>query len=295
MKNTSIYSVPGMVGMILITMFLISCEASATNTADELFTDNSTPLIRTSDSVNKDICTCFSANFVKENLNETERTALLYMREEEKLARDVYVFLYGKWKHSTFENIKEAEGRHMEAVRCLLDKYDLKDPVGEDVYGKFENKQLADMYDALTADGAVSLEKALAVGAAIEDVDIFDLQKYLMDTKVDNADIKAVFENLMRASRNHLRAFNGALNKVGVVYTPKYLDQTSYDAIVNGDMEKGNGNCAGGQGGGNKNCSKDKCRQNKQCTGKGQGKGSCNSPCTSGNPGGNGKGKGKCN
>lgn len=295
MKNTSFYSVPGMVGMILITMFLISCEASATNTADELFTDNSTPLIRTSDSVNKDICTCFSANFVKENLNETERTALLYMREEEKLARDVYVFLYGKWKHSTFENIKEAEGRHMEAVRCLLDKYDLKDPVGEDVYGKFENKQLADMYDALTADGAVSLEKALAVGAAIEDVDIFDLQKYLMDTKVDNADIKAVFENLMRASRNHLRAFNGALNKAGVVYTPKYLDQTSYDAIVNGDMEKGNGNCAGGQGGGNKNCSKDKCRQNKQCAGKGQGKGSCNSPCTSGNPGGNGKGKGKCN
>lgn len=298
MKTSIIKKVFNLLGVLMITMFFTRCDAGVGNVTDELLAETRTsPGFGKSGKNNNDmnICNCLTANFAMEDLNEKERLALLYMREEEKLARDVYVFLSGKWKHPTFENIKVAEERHMEAIKCLLDKYSLKDPVSDDVYGKFENKQLAGLYDALTAEGAVSLEKALVAGASIEDADIADLQNYFKDNSVDNADVKSVFENLMRGSRNHLRAFTGALDKLGVEFKPKYLDMASFTAIVNGDMERGNGICGGGKGGGKKSCSKDKYRNNQPCNGTGQGNGKGNGTCTHSNQGGNGNGDGQGN
>lgn len=66
-----------------------------------------------------------------------------------------------------------------------------------------------------------------------------DLQEQL-DEVVDNQDIAYVYENLMRESRNHLRSFTRNLATQGVTYTPQYLDQEAYDAIVNSPMERGN-------------------------------------------------------
>ena len=44
------------------------------------------------------------------------------MREEEKLARDVYVALGDRWGLRVFENIARAEQRHMDAVVAQLDR-----------------------------------------------------------------------------------------------------------------------------------------------------------------------------
>jgi len=49
-------------------------------------------------------------------LSDEETEALLYMREEEKLARDVYLNAYERWKQPIFYNISLAEQNHMDAI-----------------------------------------------------------------------------------------------------------------------------------------------------------------------------------
>ena len=76
----------------------------------------------------------------KEDLDNHEISGLQFMREEEKLARDVYISLYSSWNQRVFNNISQSEQRHMEAIRILIDKYELKDPVLYDSVGLFQMK-----------------------------------------------------------------------------------------------------------------------------------------------------------
>ena len=171
-------------------------------------------------------------------LSDAEAKGIVYMREEEKLARDVYQTLYQEWKLSIFQNIASSEQTHMDAVKTLLDRYDLSDPITGKGVGEFTDPKLQELYNQLTEDGARSLESALRVGAAIEEIDILDLEKYLAQT--EKADIRLVYENLMKGSRNHLRAFTSTLEKqTGKVYQPQYLSSDAYHEIVNAPMERG--------------------------------------------------------
>jgi hypothetical protein len=167
-----------------------------------------------------------------DTLSDAEIEGLLYMREEEKLARDVYLMLYEKWGMRILQNISGSEQTHMDAVKALLDRYDLEDPAAGTDVGVFTNPTLQELYDQLVDEGSQSLADALRVGAAIEEIDILDLEERIAQT--DNSDIQLVYENLMRGSRNHLRAFVSTLERqVGEIYQPQYLSQTTYDAIVN--------------------------------------------------------------
>ena len=172
-------------------------------------------------------------------LSDAEIEGILYMREEEKLARDVYLTLYEVWGLPVFENIARSEATHMEVVGTLIDRYGLADPAAAEV-GVFTNPTLQGLYDQLVADGRTSLADALRVGAAIEEIDILDLQERLAQT--DQADIELVYENLMKGSRNHLRAFASTLTRqTGETYQPQYLDPASYESIVNSARETGAG------------------------------------------------------
>jgi hypothetical protein len=164
------------------------------------------------------------------NLSAMERDGLLYMVEEEKLAGDVYQTMNEMWNLQVFSNIGEAERTHQAAVMVLINRYGLKDPTVEEV-GKFSNATLQKIYDELTSKGKASLKDALDVGAEIEEIDILDLQKHIDET--DKADIKIVYENLMRGSENHLKAFVSNLNRHGYGYTPMYLSPDQYDIIIN--------------------------------------------------------------
>lgn len=177
-------------------------------------------------------------NLPNEPLNTDERATLSFMREEEKLARDVYVFLYNKWVLPIFNNISSSEQSHMDAIVQLLNKYNLPDPVGSNGYGIFSNPLLQNLYTQLTTQGSVSLLDALKAGATIEDLDIYDLKLSL--TKVDNQDIILVYNNLMKGSRNHLRSFYSNIINAGGTYTPQYITQAEFDAIINSPMETGN-------------------------------------------------------
>ena len=177
-------------------------------------------------------------NLPNEPLNTDERATLFFMREEEKLARDVYIFLYNKWALTIFNNISSSEQSHMDAIGQLLNKYNLPDPVGSNGYGIFSNPLLQNLYTQLTNQGSVSLLDALKAGATIEDLDIYDLKVAL--TKVDNQDITLVYNNLVKGSRNHLRSFYSNIINAGGTYTPQYITQAEFDAIINSPMETGN-------------------------------------------------------
>jgi hypothetical protein len=182
-----------------------------------------------------------------DELSGEEADGLLYMREEEKLARDVYLTLYETWDLPVFQNIADSEQTHMDAIRTLIDRYGLEDPVAGNAIGEFSDPTLQSLYDDLTASGQESLAAALRVGAAIEEIDIIDLEATIAQT--DEADIVRVYENLMRGSRNHLRAFVSTLDRQeGESYEPQYLEQDAYDEIVSASVERGaNGSGRSGQ------------------------------------------------
>ena len=173
-------------------------------------------------------------------LSTTEEASILFMREEEKLARDVYLALNDIWDLRVFENIARSEQQHMDSMLALIDRYGLEDPVLET--GAFTNPELQAMYDALVEQGSESMEEALRVGALIEEVDIEDLAADM--AKSDNEDIQAIYASLLAASENHLRAFVSQLDRFYGGYEPAVLNKADYEAIV-GDTASSRGGGSG--------------------------------------------------
>jgi len=170
-------------------------------------------------------------------LDATEEANLVYMREEEKLARDVYITFYETWSLPVFDNIADSEETHTTQVEDMLEKYRVPDPVVDDTVGVFVDPKLASLYTTLVARGSAESLAALYVGAAIEEIDMIDLQAAIDAT--DNADIRQLYENLMSGSRNHLRAYVGQIEDLGIVYEAQYLTQEEVDAIVDSPVERG--------------------------------------------------------
>lgn len=172
-------------------------------------------------------------------LTQNEIDALLFMREEEKLARDVYQTLFDKWNLAIFENIAKSEQRHMDAVKTLIFRYGLEDPMLAEA-GEFTNQDLQELYDSLVVQGSQSISDALLVGGAIEEIDILDLQDGLKETT--NADIVRVFESLLKGSYSHLKAFANNYNRqTGETYQPQFMTQIVFDEIINQSNANGNG------------------------------------------------------
>ncbi len=138
-------------------------------------------------------------------LSPEEAAGIIYMRQEEKLARDVYTVLYGVWDYKLFDNISGAEQNHMDAVKRLIVRYDLEDPIISDEVGVFSNPVFQQMFDDFVLQGQQSLLDAMLTGQAIEQQDIADLENQL--SFVDNQDLINVYTNLKAASAKHLLAF----------------------------------------------------------------------------------------
>ena len=163
-------------------------------------------------------------------LREEEKADLLHMREEEKLARDVYIAMYARWEAAVFSNITGSEQTHMDSVANLLAKYKLADPVAGLAPGQFATEYFQNLYTQLVETGNQSIEAALEVGGAIEEIDILDLWECI--DRTTRTDIRRVYQNLEAASENHLRAFVSEFTSRGVTYEPKYLTQDQYDQII---------------------------------------------------------------
>ncbi len=207
-----------------------------------------------------------------------DKAGLVYMVEEEKLARDVYAKMFELWGLRTFRNISNAEQRHVEHVRAVLKAQGLGDPTVPAKPGVFTDVRLQQLYDALVKQGSESLEAALAVGAAIEDKDISDLEA--LKPLTPNGDITAVYDALITGAENHMRSFAGQLKARGVEYKPEHISPERYSAILAGS--NGRNGCgldrgqAGNMGGmGNMGNGRGPGRGQRQGRGNGQGRELC--------------------
>jgi len=187
-------------------------------------------------------------------LTDTERFDLSFMRVEEKLARDVYLTLGAEWGLGVFANISESEQRHMDAMKILLDRYSLPDPVTDNEVGALPTvgaTNFADVYEALIARGGMGGENdqvdALMVGAWIEERDILDLRNAIAHTAegVDNPDIVLTYESLLCGSRNHLRTFVHQIEEVfaGGDYVAQLSEDPEWQSLIDGIVDTDTERC----------------------------------------------------
>ncbi len=176
---------------------------------------------------------------------EVSADSLQFIREEEKLARDVYLTLYGKWQDNVFNNIASSEQKHTDAVRHLLEKYSIDDPAADTGIGEFENDMIQGLYNDLVERGFSNDLEALYVGAYIEEYDIIDLKHHI--EMATSEDVKKVYTNLMEGSYNHLNAFVGKIAARGIDYEAQLMDQEIVENILSLDTTS-----KGSQGGSGK-------------------------------------------
>lgn len=163
------------------------------------------------------------------NLSEKEVADLKYLREEEKLARDVYLFSFDKYGEDIFENIARSEQKHMDKMLNLLDVYGIEDPATNE-RGVFTNSELQNLYNILISKSDSSLLDALIVGATIEDVDIFDIDSFILSatgTKIMNT-----YAKLECGSNNHMRAFTDNLLAHNYIYEPQFISIEKLNDIL---------------------------------------------------------------
>jgi len=171
----------------------------------------------------------------------TEQQTMLFVREEEKMARDVYITLYNQWAEPTFYNIAtKSEQKHMDSVKAMLDNLGIADPVVSDAIGAFTNTAILGLYGSLVTRGGASLNEALLVGAYIEEYDIVDVQHAKDEIIVGSNQLPIIqtYDNLICGSRNHLRSFVGQIQAGGSAYTAQIITQAEVDVIVNSPSEQ---------------------------------------------------------
>lgn len=165
------------------------------------------------------------------SLTEREMADLLFMREEEKLARDVYLAMYQAWRLPVFSTIASSEQQHMDAMLSMVKIYGLTDPVASNGVGKFTDLRLQTLHDQLVARGKTSALEALRVGGYIEEVDMLDLQQAMNAT--DEGNLDKVYENLLSGSRSHLRSFASQIkSRTGTAYVAQVLTQDEVIQII---------------------------------------------------------------
>jgi hypothetical protein len=190
-------------------------------------------------------------------LDAVEASHLTFMREEEKLARDVYLTLAGMYPNQeVFNTIATmSEQTHADTMRDKLAQFNLPDPNPEtnnlpDSIGVFLGEEwgwyFTEKFDALTRAARTSELDALYVGALIEELDMHDIvvcpevmidRGYPAPCGLKYTDASALinaYNSLIDGSESHLRAYVGQIEAVIGVgnYEAQYLTQAEVDAIL---------------------------------------------------------------
>lgn len=169
-------------------------------------------------------------------LTQAEIDDLKFLREEEKLARDVYLFSFNKYQVTIFDNISQSEQKHMNSILNLMNKYGIPDSASSQI-GVFNNPNLQSLYTSLTTQSNISLVEALKVGATIEDLDINDIDAFIGNTT--KSDLLNVYDKLTCGSKNHIRSYTSQLSVNNVTYTPQFISVEYYNQI----LSESNGGC----------------------------------------------------
>lgn len=212
--------------LVVFVVTLIGCSSGSddsptegSSTADDQSSDTS--LAGTNDAAEQ-------TQRADDPLDNGEIQHLVFMREEEKLARDVYLALGAKYPTlKIFGNIAKSEERHTCAVCDKLNLYGIEDPVDSDNIGVFSGVEygpyFTEKYQQLVERGELSELEALYVGAFIEELDMIDIvqcPKAIIEADnglddaddcgldyTDNEEVAKTLTSLLEGSKGHLRAF----------------------------------------------------------------------------------------
>lgn len=177
-------------------------------------------------------CSQTDDHVIQSHLSSSELETLLFTREEEKLAHDVYVYAYSKYGNFVFDNIANSESQHVTSILNSMENFNVSDPLnGIQTPGEFTIPALQTLYDNLIARVDMSKNESLLVGLYIEDLDIRDLDQAISET--DEPSLIQVYESLKCGSKNHMRTFESLASDAGIIYTPEFISQAEYDAIIN--------------------------------------------------------------
>ena len=168
-------------------------------------------------------------------LTDEEVHDLTYLQEEEKLARDVYLYAAEVHQRGPFENISGSEQQHIDAVTNLVELFEIEGVLFDPTRGAFYDEELSGLYAELTARVDESYTEALFVGALIEDLDIEDIAQ--MMERTTNPQLLEVYGRLQCGSRNHLRSYVRQLEMQGESYSAQFLTQAQVDEILAGENE----------------------------------------------------------
>lgn len=216
---------------LLASSVLVLMGCGSSTTTDTTITDTTTT---TSSSIlPADVQAAIDAptSVISQELANT----LSFMGNEERLAYDVYNYLYAQFGTTQFTNIAtNSEYQHITSVQKLVQKYKLDDtgaftnvdlpslgyintPIESMVAGSYDISEIQGLYDDLTAQGSTSEIEALKVGCIIEVVDVDDLNRDIIIAQNENAtDIVTVFNFLRDGSYSHYWSFDKGLKNKGV-------------------------------------------------------------------------------
>ncbi len=184
-----------------------------------------------------------------------EATHLEFMREEEKLARDVYTKLGMLYPDSVvFGKIDDSEQRHADAVKGALEQHGIEDPSTNDNLGIFTGEAygayFTEKYEYLVNKAANSELDALYVGAFIEELDMMDINRcpeIILEQEngvddgsqcglvyTDEEDIINLYASLLNGSESHLRGYVRAIEAIlgKGTYVAQVLSQEEVDSIL---------------------------------------------------------------
>jgi len=213
------------------------------------------------------------------DLTADEIEFIYAIREDEKVARDLYFSFFGTFGLKPFENIGKAEDNHIKATEKLFDYYEIDYPALSE-NGKFENAIRQKLFDSLLLKGTPELE-AFKVMAMLEESNIVEYGEVLKT--IANPNIKIVIENLARASANHFKAAIRQITALGGTYRPALMTQEQYRAVIATGFEKGKRYMY--KNNGSKTNSGNKLGGNGQKKGSVNSQGNCNSSSNGATPG----------
>ncbi len=165
-------------------------------------------------------------------ITETEAGDLQLLREEEKLARD----LFRDWsdRSELFGAVAHSKQLHFEIVGALLQRHQVTDRTlgGE---GLYVFPQLQTLHQELLARGGSTELEALAAGAELHERDLVGLEEAAGRSQLE--DVRASLAEIQRGARNHLRGCVEELALQGVDYAPRLLSPEAFAAIINSPRE----------------------------------------------------------
>ena len=163
---------------------------------------------------------CLAREQATTALSSAEVATLIYLREEGKLARDIFVSMYRNWGSETFSNSAFSKQIHMDAMKEMLDAYKLPDPIQSHA-GVFINPDLKARYDQLLTSGLRSYIDSLYVGATIEENNSLTIRGAIKEST--HTDLTKSYRALLDESKKNLDVYIKLLASKGVGYTPRFV------------------------------------------------------------------------